>query len=141
MITQEPEIFRMEVQASKDKIDETRKFLIGKLKEKGYDEETSFPIEVSFVELFENIIRHGYKHRPGKVDVEIELINGTVKITVIDTASGFDMVAYRGPDPVEYIKKSISRNKGIRINKSMCDSIEYKRIGDFNRNILIKKLA
>jgi len=141
MLTKEPEMYRKEIDATKQNIDEIRKFIVGALVKRGYDEEKVFPIEVSFVELFENIIKHGYREKTGKVDVKIEFDGNKVKITVLDEGASFNLLEYKGPDTAEMIKKGISGYMGIRTIKSMCDEIEYKRIGDFNRNILIKKMG
>lgn len=130
----------IELEADTGCIDDLIGFISGEMKTRGADEGAVFAMTVSAMELFENIIRHGYKKKPGKIRIDLNLEEGEARVSVTDEADGFNMLQFEGPDPKELVKQGISGTMGIKTIRSMCDSVFYDRVENRNINTLVKKI-
>lgn len=132
--------FFLTIGADKHKIDDARLFVEGSLKKAGLDEEGVFALEVSFVELFENILKYSGVKQGDSIDIEINVKEDEITVAVTDKGVEFNLTQYQGPDPIERIKKGLGGLMGIRTIKVMCDRVDYTRKNNINTNVLVKKL-
>jgi anti-sigma regulatory factor (Ser/Thr protein kinase) len=129
---------KIELKADTTGLDSGRDFLVDVLVGAMTDSETTFALTTSYLELFENIIRHGYAGAAGSVIVEIDADPKTVKITVTDFCRPFSILEYKDVGQAEMIKKGIAGKMGIKTILTLCDKVEYSRMGDKNVHVLIK---
>lgn len=130
----------IELEADTGSIDDLIKFISEEMKSRGAREGAVFAMTVSAMELFENIIRHGYKKQPGKIRIDLNLDESEARVSVTDEAESFNMLDFKGPDPKELVKQGISGTMGIKTIRSMCDDVFYDRVGERNINTLVKKI-
>jgi anti-sigma regulatory factor (Ser/Thr protein kinase) len=129
-----------EIQVSADLagLDTGRDFVVNSLLDLGADSETTFALTTSYLELFENLINHGYSGRAGRAVVEIEADEKAAKIKVIDTAHEFNILEYRDPGQADMIKKGITGKMGIKTIMALCDEVLYSREAGRNKYVLCR---
>jgi anti-sigma regulatory factor (Ser/Thr protein kinase) len=104
------------------------------------EQEDVFRMEVCLNEICENIIRYGYEKRKREtINIKARFDKGEVRITVIDKGKPFNLLEYDPIDTGTLVKKGIKGKLGIRIIKTVCDDIHYKRLKGENQTVLIKK--
>ena len=120
-------------------LDEGRDFVASTLSEMEAGPETTFSLTTSFLELFENLIRHGYGGESGTATIGIDVKDEGATLTVTDSSGEFDLLEYKGPDQAAMIKEGITGKMGIKTIKVLCDSVTYLRDSNMNKYILKKK--
>jgi anti-sigma regulatory factor (Ser/Thr protein kinase) len=73
-----------------------------------------------------NIIRHGYRGRPGEIDMTAELVGDDMVITLEDEAPTFDPTAQRAPDLSVPPQHRRPGGMGIHLMRLATDSIEHR---------------
>lgn len=100
---------------------------------------TGYNVLLALHELCTNIVRHAYAGEPGAIDVEMK-IDGQIpqlSIRVCDKGSNeFDMNRLSKPDLVE---PSLG-GMGLWLITQLMDVVEYRRTGDSNEWLLMKRL-
>ena len=129
----------LKVSADVKGLDEGRDFVVQSLSEMEAGPEATFSLTTSFLELFENLIRHGYGGESGHATIGINVNGEGAMLTVTDMSGEFDILRYDGPDQAAMIKSGITGKMGIKTIKVLCDSVAYKREGNMNKYILKKK--
>lgn len=129
---------KIEVKADTDGLDKGRDFVVQALIDTGVDADTVFALTTSYLELFENIIRHGYAGRAGTVTVEVISGEKTMSVAISDTGLPFNLLNYKDVGQADMIKRGIAGKMGIKTIMTLCDRVEYARVGNFNTHMLIK---
>ena len=115
------------------------KFNIGNhLKDAYIPYDTVYEIETIFYELATNIRLHGKQNDRSQIAVEINQVNNTLIMTLIDNCQLFDPTKLdAGYNPETAIKQGMKNGLGIIMVKKIADSISYERKDD--KNILTVK--
>lgn len=91
-------------------------------------------------EAVSNIILHGYKGQPGRIDLEITRENNRLIVSVRDQAPEFDPTTIDDPDLTLPLKDRKPGSLGIFLIKKMVDKIIYEPLPQGgNHLVLIKK--
>ncbi len=137
--TRQPEIERsvMKVEAAAHNLGLIRKFINDGMKKKGFPRAKISALKVSLTEHCENLIRHAYAGKGGKVELELKLKYPSAKITAIDYGRKFDMIRYRIPDTHKRVKKGLAGKMGIKTILTLCDAVLYRRKNGYNVNTFI----
>lgn len=129
---------KIQVKADTTGLDSGRDFVVQALIDLLVDSETTFGLTTSYLELFENIIKYGYAGREGSVTVEVFGDEKTSGVVITDSGRPFNILDYKDVGQAEMIKKGISGKMGIKTILTLCDKVEYKREGQYNKHILLK---
>ena len=120
--------------------------LIERLHEEGKLSEEYFGnVIVASTEAVLNAINHGSKMNPTKkVVYQLELENGELTITVIDSGEGFDY--QNPPDPTDPANIEKGSGRGLFIMKNLADSLEFEENGSkvimkFSLDTKVQQLA
>ena len=133
--------FTMEVPAEHEYLKVVRNFFTQCVKVSGFkisDNDTTY-LEMAINEFCENIVRHGYKDSAGDMLIKVQVNDLKIKTIIIDSGEEHNILEY---DPIAketLVQKGIQGKLGIRMIKTICDKIEYKRLKGKNRTTLIKK--
>ena len=88
-----------------------------------------------------NIILHGYKDKPGVIDIEISRKPDSISISLRDMAPSFDPTQVPPPDLSLPLEMRPPGHLGLHIIKHMVDELIYNiPPSGGNRLILIKKM-
>ncbi|HNZ29812.1 MAG TPA: ATP-binding protein [Candidatus Goldiibacteriota bacterium] len=116
-----------------------RRWISSAMKKQGFAPDDISPIKVSVTEHCENIIKHAYADKPGKVEIIIRLDYPRAGITVVDSGPAFDMTGYKPRDISKRIKEGIGGNMGIKTIMTLCTEVKYRRVKNRNENTFIIK--
>lgn len=108
----------------------------------GFDPSASRKIELASEEALVNIIRHGYKGNPGKIQIGVKAFpKSHVEITIKDQGPLFNPLEQDSTfNPSAPIEERREGGLGILFIKSYMDEVLYRREGDVNILTLVKKL-
>ncbi|MES2272966.1 MAG: ATP-binding protein [Chlamydiota bacterium] len=106
----------------------------------GFDLGTIRKVELASEEALVNIIHHAYKKAPGKIEIDIKVIeNAKVEIAIKDSGPPFDPLG----EPTEIDRHAPLEERkvgglGIHLMRQYMDEVRYFRDGDINTLFLVK---
>ncbi len=122
-------LFRREVAA----LPEAAAWLDAMAAKAGLSEKIVFDMQVCLEELFLNIVRHGKpaKAADSEITIGIEAAGHSVRMTVEDDGSAFDVTQAPVPPPAQSLERV--GGFGIGLIRSCSRNLSYERTGDRNR--------
>jgi serine/threonine-protein kinase RsbW len=112
------------IPSSLDYLPKVDKYVEGKLKKLGVDEDRLADIAVSVTEAVTNAVLHGNKNDlKKKVQVKLKADSSRVEITVEDEGNGFNPDSIQSPIEEGNLLKKAGR--GIFILKSLMDKVDF----------------
>ena len=96
-------------------------------------------IRVSIDELLNNTISYGFQDKnPHTIEINIELIEDGIEITIIDDGIEFNPWDRESPDTLESMEEREIGGLGIYMVENLMDVVGYRRKINKNINSLIK---
>jgi|ERR1035437_116007 anti-sigma regulatory factor (Ser/Thr protein kinase) len=130
----------IKVDAKEGNLGLIRKFINDNMKDLGFPRKKISALAVSITEHCENLIRHAYAEKTGKVGLKLELKYPEAKIIAQDAGPRFNMKEQKIPDTSRRVKKGLGGKMGIKTILALCDAVEYKRTNDRNENTFIVRV-
>jgi anti-sigma regulatory factor (Ser/Thr protein kinase) len=127
----------IKVDAKEGNLGLIRKFIGDNMKNTGFPRKKISALAVSVTEHCENLIRHAYVKKTGKVALKLKLKYPAAKITALDSGARFNMTEQKIPDTSRRLKKGLGGKMGIKTILALCDAVEYKRRNCRNENTFI----
>jgi anti-sigma regulatory factor (Ser/Thr protein kinase) len=118
-----------------------RGFLEAAATDLGADEPTIRDLVIAANEAVANIIRHGYRGKPGPIEVIVERERDSIVVHLRDRAPTFDPTTYPAPD-LGALEERRSGGLGIHLTQISVDEVSHlplHRSG--NELTLVKKLG
>ncbi|MBI5724728.1 MAG: ATP-binding protein [Planctomycetes bacterium] len=95
----------------------------------GYDEASAFAIKLALEEGINNAIRHGNRYDAGKVvEVDLDMDERRVIITITDQGTGFNPNALPDPTRDENLEKPNGR--GVMLMRAYMDEVVFNARGN-----------
>ena len=92
-----------------------------------------YAVNLILEEILMNIIRYGYDDEDShEIEVQIELEEDEVALTVIDDGKEFNPLTIPGPDRYKSAMDRIEEGLGLQFVRHMRNAMEYRREGDKN---------
>ena len=92
-----------------------------------------YAVNLILEEILMNIIRHGYDDEDShEIEVQIELEEEEVALTVIDDGREFNPLTIPGPDRSKSAMDRLEEGLGLQFVRHMRNAMEYRREGDKN---------
>ena len=92
-------------------------------------------------EAVSNIIRHGYKHEPGNIEVTIACSGDIVQVMLRDHGLHFDPTQAASPDTTLPLAERPFGGLGVHMMREFCDGLIYRRTeNDENELTLLKRV-
>ena len=111
----------------------------GVLAEWGLSAERRSLLELAVVEAATNVVRHAYRGRGGRVEVELTREGNAIALSVVDSGIPFDPTRVpppREPDPADPSTWP-EGGMGLPIIRAACDELRYGTEGGRNRLTLL----
>ena len=81
---------------------------------------------VAVNEAVANIVRHGYKDKPGDIKVTVVCSGDIVKVTLLDNCPGFDPTTVSSPDTTLPLAERPFGGLGVHMMREFCDELSYR---------------
>lgn len=118
-----------------------REFIRNALKPCGLNEMQISELVLAIDEVSSNLMIHAHQCNPDDLfELTVEVKSDRVIFELVDEKNVFDMNAFSAPTLGELISEKRKGGLGIRLVKSIMDSIEYEQRGGHKVCRLIKKL-
>jgi anti-sigma regulatory factor (Ser/Thr protein kinase) len=119
-----------------------RRFVEEQAVELGADETMVGDIIQAVDESVTNVIVHGYRGKPGIVEVEVRLVAGALIIQLRDHAPPFDPTSVPRPDLDLPLERRPLGGMGVHLTRELTDEATYGRPeGWGNELTLVKKIG
>jgi serine/threonine-protein kinase RsbW len=119
-----------------------RHFVEEQAVELGADENMVGDIIQAVDESVTNVIVHGYRGKPGIVEVEVRLVAGALIIQLRDHAPPFDPTSVPRPDLDLPLERRPLGGMGVHLTRELTDEVTYGRPeGWGNELTLVKKIG
>jgi serine/threonine-protein kinase RsbW len=100
------------------------------------------PLVLAVDELVVNIIEHGYRGRPGEIEVEVECTREAVIVRLRDQAPLFDPTCLPIPDITLPLEQRPSGGMGVYLARLAVDSLTHQVTQQGgNQLTLVKRMA
>ncbi|MFO7683266.1 MAG: ATP-binding protein [Chloroflexota bacterium] len=97
---------------------------------------------VAVNEAAANIIRHGFKHEPGAIQITVVCGADTVKVLLHDHAPGFDPTTLSNPDTTLALEERPFGGMGVYMMRTFCDGLSYCRNSQGENELtLLKRMS
>ena len=97
--------------------------------------------ELALEEVFMNVVMHGAKGRPCRVEVCLALSVDSVSLTVEDDGPGFDPLSLPPPDVTASLAERPVGGLGVFLVRQTMDDVSYARVAHHNRLRMTKRVA
>lgn len=96
-------------------------------------------IDVALEELYVNIAHYAYPDSEGDAEIRVEVADGAVEITLIDSGIPYDPLAKPDPDVTLSAQERAIGGLGIFMSKKLMDDLSY-RYSDGKNRLTLKKI-
>jgi anti-sigma regulatory factor (Ser/Thr protein kinase) len=127
------------VQSELRELDKVRAFLKSHLTEMDLNEEDTYKVELSLVEMCSNIMRYAYPGARGEIVVRVWHEKGKFYLEVRDRGVPFDPSQVKRPTLDEMINREQMGGLGIFLARKLMDGFLYRREDDQNVLVMYKK--
>ena len=127
------------VQSELRELDKVRAFLKSNLTGLDLDEEDTYKVELSLVEMCSNIMRYAYPGDRGEIVVSAWHEGGKFYVEVRDWGVPFDPREVKRPALEEMINREQMGGLGIFLARKLMDGFLYRREDDQNVLLMYKK--
>ena len=112
------------------------------LRANGLDEVSIRKVELASEEALVNIIRHAYKETAGVVEINIQKVKKQIEIEIRDNGPSFNPLKQEiAFNPMASLEEREIGGLGILFIRQYMDEVRYRREGNANILILVKKFT
>ena len=145
MTAADPPTHRLQVSADVERLAEVRAFVRDTVAELGGSKRAAEDLVQAVDEVTCNVMLHGYEGKPGEIELEAWLRDGSIEIRILDRAPVFDPTALPDPalpDPaVRPRRRPGSAGVGLHLARTMTDAVRHHvRPGGGNELTLVRSI-
>jgi anti-sigma regulatory factor (Ser/Thr protein kinase) len=102
-----------------------RKFVTGVGEELGIPERDLYELELAVDEACTNVIEHGYHGVGGKIEIQIEPLNGGVQVVIRDWGETFDPESVPAPDVSAPLEERPMGGVGLFLMRKVMNKVQF----------------
>jgi serine/threonine-protein kinase RsbW len=108
----------------------------------GLSDDAIHHCQLAVDEICTNIIEHGYRSMYGEqfIEIECQRLDDQFVMTIKDNAPFFDPMQRPSPNPNMSLEERKGGGWGVFFVRKIMDEVIYRRVGQQNHLILIKRL-
>lgn len=134
----------LHIEADPDRLAELRAFVRDAVADFGGSQRVAEDLVQAVDEAACNVMLHGYRGKPGEIDIEASLLDRAVQIRILDRAPAFDPTA----SPIGPIGRGVplptrpgGMGVGVRLVRTMADAVHHAaRPGGGNELTLVRSI-
>jgi serine/threonine-protein kinase RsbW len=131
---------RLRITAGLANLVEIRRFVESAATRGGGDPEAIDDMLMAMNEATTNVIEHGYRGRPGILEVEVEYDGEALVVRVRDQGQVFDPALAPTPDLTLPLEQRPFGGMGVHLLRQLTDQVSYRtRCDGWNELVLVKK--
>lgn len=117
----------LHITSDPDRLAEVRAFVRDAVADFGGSQRVADDLVQAVDEAACNVMLHGYRGKPGEIDIEASLLDRAVQIRILDRAPAFDPTASpigpmgRAPQPAPTGRMGV----GVRLVRTMTDAVHH----------------
>ena len=104
-----------------------------------HNQQTISDIVLAIDEAVTNIIRHGYQHDSGKIEISISYQETQIEIKIYDRSPNFDPTQVIPPDPNTPLSQRKPGGMGIPLIRHLTDELQYQKLPDGRNELTLIK--
>jgi anti-sigma regulatory factor (Ser/Thr protein kinase) len=125
----------LSIRSDPARIRDARRWVAAIARSAGFSEGETHELAVALNEACSNSHRHAYGGRTdGRIDLEAEVQDGRLSLTIRDYGAGFDAAKHRAPLPPEPAEGGY----GLFLIRRLADDVEFTNMGVGTRVVLVK---
>lgn len=103
------------------------------------DQKTLYDLQLAVTELITNTIIHGYKGRPGRLQIHLRREADTIIVRLLDQAPPFDPNTVPSPDLTRPFEQRSPGGMGIFLARQTVDEIKHHITPDGGNELVLVK--
>jgi len=132
-------IARLQITAHLDELGQVRQFVEETAVSLTHDPQTISDIVLAVDEAVTNIIRHGYQHQAGIIELAIRYQPNRLEIKLWDEAPAFDPTQMVPPNPDIPLSQRAPGGMGIHMIRQLTDDLQYHFLADGRNELTLVK--
>lgn len=133
--------FRMSIGAAREGVGEVLRGFADFATVHALSDEVRRSVNVALDELLANTVSYGLDATSGTATVAAAIADGRLVLTLTDNGREFDPFARAAPDTTLSVEHRQIGGLGIHLVKELMDEVSYRRDGDLNVVVLVKRLG
>ncbi len=119
-------VFSLRVAADVAQLATIRAFVEQQARALNVDAFDTYDLILAANEVATNIVVHGYRGRPGAIEIELRRLGDTIEISLRDQAPLFDPTQVPTPDLTLPLHKRPFGGMGVHVTRELMDAIRYR---------------
>ncbi len=132
-------IARLQITAHLEELVQVRQFVQEIAASLTRDQQTISDIVLAVDEAVTNIIRHGYQHQAGTIELAIRSQSNRLEIKLWDEAPAFDPTQIAPPNPHIPLSQRAPGGLGIHMIRQLTDDLQYHCLADGRNELTLVK--
>lgn len=118
--------YHLSVAATTENLIKVREFIAQHANSEGFSSQSVSDLCLATDEALTNIIKHAYKNDASKkINIELEVDDKKICITLQDKGESFNRDTYKKPDLKDQIKKKKRGGMGVYLIHKLMDKVQY----------------
>ena len=132
----------LRVAADVDRLADVRTFVRSAVAELGGSQRAADDLVQAVDEVTCNVMLHGYDGKPGDIELEAELRDGSIEIRILDRAPVFDPTSLPDPAAPTPRRRPGTAGMGLHLARTMTDGVRHHvRPGGGNELTLVRSIG
>jgi serine/threonine-protein kinase RsbW len=137
----DPPTHHLQVSADVDRLAEVRAFVRETVAALGGSKRAAEDLVQAVDEVTCNVMLHGYEGKPGEIELEAGLRDGSIEIRILDRAPIFDPTALPDPGGPAPRRRPGTAGAGLHLARTMTDAVRHHvRPGGGNELTLVRSI-
>lgn len=116
-----------------------RRFVAEQAADLAVDPDAAADMVEAVDEAATNVIKHGYRGRPGSMEVEVEVAAGDLVIRLRDRAPVFDPTTVPPPDLSLPLERRPLGGMGVHLTRELTDGMRHRSTEDWSNELTLVK--
>jgi serine/threonine-protein kinase RsbW len=129
----------LRISAELNELETMRRFVEEQLRALGVESSAVYDVLLAVDELAMNIVVHGYRSRPGTIEVEMRTLGDALEVRLRDQAPPFDPTLAPTPDTTLPLELRPPGGMGILLARHFMDSMIHRMLPQGGNELILLK--
>ena len=134
-------VFSIRVPADAAQLAVIRAFVEQHARALGVDAAATYDLLLAINEVATNIVVHGYRGRPGEIEIKMRQLGDAIELRLCDQAPLFDPTGVPAPNLNLPLDKRPFGGMGVHVTRQIMDSMRYRATPEGGNELILVKRA